>query len=114
MSGGGDETSDRLVRDGANVGDSEWGIGGSERSVDFVEGRSGEKGGGVFLAVNLYCGYSIMSLLAAGVCICWTLRPPVPRQGSAKEEVEKNAYLDGPPQPLHPHQPPVRTRQVRR
>lgn len=30
MSGGGDEISDCLVRDGVNVGDSEWGIGGSE------------------------------------------------------------------------------------
>lgn len=55
MGGGGDEASDGLVRDGANVGDRERGIGGSEGSVDFVDGRSGEERGSAFLAVNLYC-----------------------------------------------------------
>lgn len=68
MGGGRDETSDGLIRDGANVGNSEWRVGGSEGSVDFVEGRSGEECRGVFLIIDLCFAYKCIYQSSPSYC----------------------------------------------
>lgn len=53
-------------------------------------------------------------LVAVVYAYARNLRPSQDKAEPKEKGREKSAYLDGPPQLLRPHQPPIRTRQIRR